>query len=144
MQTVPGHMDGEKRKEQLAVIRQPRARPALLWLRRADGIENDIAKAIDATVSVIRMIAKAEIEGGVASTTDERTAISASRTPAVRVMLVSPTEQFSGEVAAGVLRDHGTDPDAGEGAFESYRGLKRPDIVGSGGCSTKIEIVSAW
>ena len=52
LQMVPGQSDGEYKNEKLAVVRQPRAKPALLGLRRAEGRENRIAHAMDAIVSV--------------------------------------------------------------------------------------------
>ena len=99
MQTVPGQSDGEYKKEQLAVIRQPRARPALLWLRRADGKESIMVHAIEATVRVLKMIANTDIVGGVWSSIEEKIVIMASRTPAARVILISPTEEISGLAA---------------------------------------------
>ena len=133
LQTVPGHTEGENRNEQLAVVRQPRARPALLWLRRASGVENRIDAAIAATVKVVSVIADAEIVGGDETSIDERTVKMAKITPAASVVVVSPTELVSGDVAEEFMpsdrnRDHGVDPDVGEGGFEIV-----PDTLGSGG-----------
>ena len=107
-----------------------------------------MADAIEATVSVLRMIADAEICGGVETRTDEKTVMTARRTPATNVMFVSPTEHVSGDVAddlnaSGRNLDHGADPGTGEVALESYLDTIVPVIVGRGDCNTRMETVSA-
>ena len=63
LQTVPGQRDGENKKELLAVRKQPRARPALLWLRRGGGWETSIADAIEAIANVISIKDEVDIDG---------------------------------------------------------------------------------
>jgi hypothetical protein len=143
LQTVPGQREGENRNEQLAVVRQPRARPALLWLRRASGEENRIDAAIAATVNVVSVIAEAEMVGGDETSMDERTVNMARITPAASVVVASPTELVSGDAAEELMpsdrnRDHGVDPDDGDGGFDTV-----PDTLGKGGCRNRTDAARA-
>lgn len=143
MQIVPGHSEGENRKEQLAVVRQPRARPALFWLRRASGEENKIDAAIAATVKVAIAIVDANIVGGDETSIDESTVKTARMAPAASVIVVSPTELVSGDAAEEFIPsdrncDHGADLDVGEDDFETV-----PDRLGSGGCRNNTDVAKA-
>ena len=142
LQTVPGQREGLNKNEQLAVVRQPRARPALLWLRTAIGEEKRIDAAIAATVNVVSVIAEAEMVGGDETSMDERIVKTARITPAASVVVASPTELVSGD-AAEVMpsarnRDHGVDPGDGDGGFDTV-----PDTLGKGGCKNKTDVARA-
>ena len=125
---VPGHMVGENRKEQLAVIKQPKARPALLWLRRVTGRAKSVAEAIDATVNNIRTIEDVENVNGYPNTVAVRVVISARNTPALREMSMSSAEAVSTERSCVPFSDR-------------YRLLVFNG--GKGGCSTSEETASA-
>ena len=122
MQIVPGHSDGENKNEKLAVVRQPRARPALVGLRRAEGRENRIADAMDAIVSVISRSDDTDIEGELERIVEARMVNTAKMAPLARVSFTSPTEHVSGDAAA-------------ENRLMAN--------VGKGGCRTSTETVSA-
>lgn len=148
LHTVPGQSDGEYKNEQLAVIRQPRAKPALLSLRSVEGLENRTADAIEATASVMSIIDDAEIDGAVDSITDATTVKIARIVPLTTVMSTSPAEQVSGDAAErlvlpALLRDHGVDPDTGEPAFELDLDAAATAKVGKGGGNTRTEVASA-
>lgn len=89
---VPGQRDGEYRKEQLAVAKQLRARPALLGLRSAAGLENKIADAIAMMVTAVRNIDEDDIVRDVCKSVAARAVRIARINPAAMVMFTSPTE----------------------------------------------------
>lgn len=136
MQTVPGQRNGEKRKEQLAVVKHPRARPALLVLRNAAGVENRSDAAIAATVRVVSRIVDAEITGGEETSIDESTVKRASMTPAASVEVALPGEVD--KVLSDRMRDQAADVDVGEPDFEAGR-----DTLGSGGWRKRTEVARA-
>ena len=145
---MPGQSDGENKKEQLAVTRQPRASPALLWLRIVDGCEKMIEDAIDATASVISSIGNAPIVGAVDSKVEASIVVKARMNPLIRVKSASPAEQISGDAAVSVVLpdlvlDHGVDPESGADVFGLGLVTEAAAKVGKGGGSTSIETVSA-
>lgn len=90
---------------------------------------------MEATVRVLRTMALAETIGGACNSIEERTVKTASKTPAVRVMFVSPTEHVNGDAAEGRVpcnpcRDRGLD-------------VELPVALGRGGCRIRVETVSA-
>lgn len=148
LHTVPGQSDGEKRNEQLAVTRQPRARPALLWLRRVEGWENRIAIAIEATA---RMMSKRDIDesrGGTKVNVDARTVSKADPIPPRSVMSTLIGELISEDdmEAVGLLdldRDHTVDADVGENVAARGLAVEVDARDGRGGGRASIEAASA-
>ena len=142
---MPGHIVGEKRKEQLAVTRQPRARPALPSLRSVDGCAKRIEDAMVPTVSVMRAIEVVEMMGAVDVTTEVRTVRTASRAPLSNVRSTASGVHVNGDDVPPLmlpvrLRDHGVDTERGEPPDVV---VDAPARVGSGGGSTSTDIASA-
>lgn len=140
---VPGQRDGENKKEQLAVVRQPRARPALLSLRRDVGDEKRRDAAIAATVKVVRMIVEVEIIGGEEISIEENIVKKARSMPDASVEVALPGVVVKGDVVDALIvsdrnRDQGAELDVGEPAFEGGR-----DTLDRGGWRKRTEVAKA-
>lgn len=96
---MPGQRVGENMKEQLALMKQPRARPALLSPRRVAGWEKRIEADMVPMARVPRMTVPMDTGGAAERMMEARTLTIAMKTPAKSVRLISPAEQVSGEAA---------------------------------------------
>ncbi len=94
---VPGHSDGEKRKAQLAVKRQPSPRPALVELRNVAGCAKTFAAVALAIDSVLKPIDDGTRDGELPSRTDAPTVINESKPPEISVKFTSPVEHVRDE-----------------------------------------------
>lgn len=123
LQMVPGQREGENRNAELAVTRQPSARPAFVVLRKVAGCAKKLAAV---AVAIDNVLKKTDlgIKSDFDCTTDANTVTRESTPPAIRVKLTSPLELVKGEAVriAVWLED-------------------RPLEVGSGGC-TKITLMA--
>ena len=97
LQMVPGHSDGEKRKAQLAVKRQPSPRPALEELRNVAGCAKTFAAVALAIDSVLKPIDDGTRDGELPCRTDAPTVINESKPPDISVKLTSPVEHVRDE-----------------------------------------------
>lgn len=117
LQMVPGQSEGENRNAELAVTRQPNARPAFVVLRKVAGCAKQLAAV---AVAIDNVLKKTDlgIKSDFDCATEVKTVTRESAPPAMRVKLTSPLELVKGEAVQVVvwLED-------------------RPLEVGSGGCT---------
>ena len=142
MQTVPGHNVGENMKEQLAVTKQPRARPALLSPRRVAGCEKRMEAAMVPMANVPMITVLTVIVGQAERMVADTMLTATIAAPANNVRFTSPAEHVSGDAAESLkLPDKVRDETAD--VFEGDAELADPAMTGSGGCSTSIETARA-
>jgi hypothetical protein len=113
LQTVPGQVLGEKRKEVAAVKRQPKARPVFLLVRRCAGRAKRTKAAVVAMEIVEKVMERGVTEGAMEKMIEAPTVRRERIEPAYKVEVVSDEVAIRGEVE---------DP-----------------LAGNGGCSTKTD-----
>lgn len=106
LQIVPGHKDGEKRNEQLAVVKQPRASPALFRLLKVLEVERVMHAVKDAAVLKPRISVGVDTVVPARPNSTASPVMMASKRPDARVMFVSKSEPISCVTAAvGAVAD---------------------------------------
>lgn len=109
LQTVPGHVLGEKRTEEAAAKRHPRARPAFFCVRSCAGRAKRTKAAVMAIEKVEKVIERGVTEGAREKMMEARMVRTDRAAPAYKVADVSV------EVA---MRREVEDPFAGNGGLK--------------------------
>jgi hypothetical protein len=98
LQKVPGQVVGEKRKEEAAVKRQPKARPVFLLVRRFAGRAKRTRAAVIAMERVEKVMERGVTEGAIEKMMEAPMVRTERMAPAYKVAAVADEVAMRGEV----------------------------------------------